>query len=53
MTILTLSSSSSHEARGLARIVAAVTSTLGTLVEVFVEAGDQCAAARDRFPLAD
>jgi hypothetical protein len=53
MTILTLSSSPAPETRGLARIVAAVTATLGTVVDVFVEAGDQCAAARDRFPLAD
>jgi len=39
--------------RGLARIVAAVTSAFETVFEVIDEATDQSAAARRRFPTSD
>jgi hypothetical protein len=54
MAILTYSNAPTSETPRFARrLLAAVASTLGTLVEVVSEASDECAAARDRFPLAD
>jgi hypothetical protein len=39
--------------RGFGRIFSIVASTIATAFEVYVEASDECAAARERFPLAD
>jgi len=39
--------------RGLSRVVAAVANAFETIVEVFAEAENRSAAARERFPLAD
>lgn len=39
--------------RGFARIIAAVTAAVETVLDVFGEAADLSAAARRRFPSAD
>jgi len=54
--MMTLSVSAEHPTaarRGLARIIAAMTSTFETVFAVIDEATDQSAAARRRFPTAD
>lgn len=45
---------SAHPARrGFAQLIAAVANAIETAIDVFAEAADMSAAARNRFPLAD
>lgn len=54
MTTFTLHTHSRPSTRrSMARAFAAVASALSTIFDVFAEAGDLSAEARERYPLAD
>jgi len=55
MTTLTLGAAGypAHARRGFIHVIAAVTTTVEHVFEVFAEAGQQSSAARSRYPLAD